>query len=134
MLNSVVFSIILPIAMLDHMTVLSEDIESTGNVHNSSVADNSNNNEKEPLTAAKTHLIGSLNISNWIAFLSVLSMILVYIWYANGNYLRMQYTNFHDIAYYTVIMDQIKSIDGYDDELPVIVLGHDIITIEDCRY
>ncbi len=108
MLNSVIFSIILPITMLDHITVLY--------------------GSKEEITISETkmYLPGSLNLSNWITFLSVFAIIMVYIWYANGNYMRMQYTNFHDIAYYTVLMDQIKSIEGYEDELPVIVLGHTI--------
>lgn len=52
--------------------------------------------------------------------------VLVYIWFANGNYQALQYTNYHDLAYYTVIMTQVKSLEGYRDELPMAVVGETI--------
>nr|MCR4923465.1 glucosyltransferase domain-containing protein [Lachnospiraceae bacterium] len=95
MLNSVVFAFILPIAMVE-----------------------------------ETELKGSFldrewirDLSGWITTACGGLIILVYIWYANGNYQVLQYTNYHDIAYYTSMMTQIKSLDGYDDEMPVIILG-----------
>lgn len=49
--------------------------------------------------------------------------ILSFIWFANGNYLAMQYTNQHDNAYYQTLMTQMKSIDGYEPDMPIAMIG-----------
>lgn len=49
--------------------------------------------------------------------------ILTYIWFANGNYLALEYTNQHDNAYYQTLMTQIKSIDGYGEDMPITMIG-----------
>lgn len=70
------------------------------------------------------------NILTWVITISCSVSILVYIWFANGNYQALQYTNYHDIAYYTVMMTQIKSTEGYDPETPVIFIG-DVTKLND---
>lgn len=49
--------------------------------------------------------------------------ILTYIWFANGNYLALEYSNNHDNAYYQTLMTQIKSVDGYSTNMPVALIG-----------
>ena len=46
-----------------------------------------------------------------------------YIWFANGNYLAIDYTNERDFTYYTVLIAQIKSIEGYKDDMPIATIG-----------
>lgn len=65
-------------------------------------------------------------VVSWGGTLSATVVVLVYIWFANGNYQALQYTNYHDLAYYTVMMAQVKSLEGYRDELPVAVIGETI--------
>ncbi len=98
MLNAVIFAFIMPICMWEHF-------DDKGFVLGS-------------------ELIGV--ISGWIAVISGVILILVYIWWANGNYQVLQYVNYHDIAYYETMMTQIKSVEGYDESLPVIILGNEI--------
>lgn len=62
-------------------------------------------------------------IINAIFAVALTATVVTYIWFANGNYLAMEYTNNHDVAYYTVLMTQIKSVDGYNDEMPVALIG-----------
>lgn len=66
------------------------------------------------------------NIMTWGVSIAGALITVVFIWYANGNYQALQYTNYHDIVYYSVMVGQIKSIDGYNDKLPVIFLGGSI--------
>ena len=65
-------------------------------------------------------------VFSWGGALASTVAVLVYIWFANGNYQALQYTNYHDLAYYTVIMTQVKSLDGYRDDLPVAIVGEGI--------
>ena len=65
-------------------------------------------------------------VFSWGGTLAGAVAVLVYIWFANGNYQALQYTNYHDLAYYTVIMTQVKSLDGYRDDLPVAIVGEEI--------
>ncbi|MCR5107826.1 MAG: glucosyltransferase domain-containing protein [Lachnospiraceae bacterium] len=98
MLNSTVFAFVLPLCILEQY------------------------DNKSDFFSKKTINI----IAGWTAAISGTMIIFVYIWYANGNYQSLQYTNYHDIAYYQTIMTQIKSVEGYSDELPVIILGSKI--------
>ena len=94
MLNSTVFSIIMPVAVIDRLPL-----------------------HFRPDTSFIS------NICQWFAFLGTSAVILVYIWYANGNYMALQYADYHDLAYYTVMLSQIKDVEGFTDDTPVIVLG-----------
>lgn len=62
-------------------------------------------------------------IASWLTIGGVLVCILVYIWFDNGNYQALQYTMYHDLAYGSTIMTQIKSLDGYQEEMPVAIVG-----------
>ncbi len=95
MLNSAVFALILPIALADHFKP--------------------SDKEREALT----------NLSHWLVLTGGCAVILVYIWYANGNYMALQYADYHDLAYYTVMLSQIKDVEGFTDDTPVIILGQD---------
>ena len=104
MLNSAVFSVIMPVAVIDCFLPAVSDPDQT-------VAKGTGGSQ------------ALSNLSGWITLGSVLSIILVYIWYANGNYMALQYADYHDLAYYEVMLSQIKSTKGYTDDTPVIILG-----------
>ena len=58
-----------------------------------------------------------------VIYLALSAAVITYIWFANGNYLAMEYTNNHDNAYFTVLMTQIKSVEGYREDMPVALIG-----------
>ena len=58
-----------------------------------------------------------------VTSLALAATVIIYIWFANGNYLAMEYTNIHDNAYFTVLMAQIRSVEGYRDDMPVALIG-----------
>lgn len=62
----------------------------------------------------------------WAAALAAVVMLVVYVWYGNGCYLSLEYTKYHDMAYYETMVTQIKSADGYTDDLPVALIGDTI--------
>lgn len=64
--------------------------------------------------------------TQWIAALVSVVMILVYIWYGNGCYMSLEYTKYHDMSYFQTMVTQIKSLDGYHDELPLALVGNEI--------
>ncbi|MDD6305796.1 MAG: glucosyltransferase domain-containing protein [Clostridiales bacterium] len=64
--------------------------------------------------------------TQWIAALTSLVMILVYIWYGNGCYMSLEYTKYHDMSYFQTMVTQIKSLEGYNDELPLALVGNEI--------
>ena len=76
----------------------------------------------ENLRTAKNLFIGM----NWVAALTMAALIISYIWYANGNYMALEYTKYHDMAYCQTLITQIKSVDGYSDDMPVIVVGSQV--------
>lgn len=55
--------------------------------------------------------------------ISLFCNVLVYIWFANGNYQALQYTTYHDLAYFETLATQIKSLDGYTPDLKVALVG-----------
>lgn len=59
----------------------------------------------------------------WVIFLASAVIIAIYIWYANACYMSQEYTKYHDLAYYETIVTQIKSLDGYTDEMHVALIG-----------
>ena len=60
---------------------------------------------------------------NILTALCLICTVVSYIWFANGNYLAMDYTNERDFTYYTVLMAQVKSVDGYKDDMAVATVG-----------
>ena len=55
--------------------------------------------------------------------LALFCNILIYIWFANGNYQALQYTTYHDLAYFETLATQVKSLDGYTPDLKVALVG-----------
>ena len=66
---------------------------------------------------------GLMKAADIVTSLALVATVITYIWFANGNYLAMEYTNIHDNAYFTVLMMQIKSVPGYRDDMPVALIG-----------
>lgn len=62
-------------------------------------------------------------VLNCCISVALFASVMTYIWFANGNYLAVKYTNDHDNAYYQVLMTQIKSVDGYKDTMPIAMVG-----------
>lgn len=60
----------------------------------------------------------------WVIFFASAAIIAIYIWYANASYMSQEYTKYHDLAYYETIVTQIKSLDGYTDEMHVALIGN----------
>lgn len=58
-----------------------------------------------------------------VVSLALAATVITYIWFANGNYLAMEYTNNHDNAYFATLMTQIKSVEGYREDMPVALIG-----------
>lgn len=64
---------------------------------------------------------------NWLkktAVFVLCMMILYYVWLDNMAYAKANYQQEAAIAYYTVMLSEIKGTEGYSDELPVIFLGN----------
>lgn len=59
----------------------------------------------------------------WVLLASVFMCSISYFWYDNANYQGLQYTHYHDLAYYETLMTQVKSLDGYSDDMSVAILG-----------
>ncbi|MDO4188914.1 MAG: glucosyltransferase domain-containing protein [Lachnospiraceae bacterium] len=71
----------------------------------------------------KRHVLDSKDIIGRVLCVSVFVNILIYIWFANGNYQALQYTMYHDMAYFETLTTQVKSLDGYTPELKVALVG-----------
>ena len=66
-------------------------------------------------------------VNNYVIAITLAGTVLSYIWFANGNYLAMEYTNQHDNAYYQTLMTQIKSVDGYHADMPITMIGKPVV-------
>lgn len=64
---------------------------------------------------------------NSVTAVMLVITVITYIWFANGNYLAMEYTNQHDNAYYQTLMTQIKSVDGYHADIPITMIGKPVV-------
>ena len=64
---------------------------------------------------------------NYVTAVMLVITVITYIWFANGNYLAMEYTNQHDNAYYQTLMTQIKSVDGYHADMPITMIGKPVV-------
>ena len=62
----------------------------------------------------------------WVAEIICVVMLATYIWYGNGCYMSLEYTKSHDMAYFQTMITQIKSVEGYEDNLPVAFVGDNI--------
>lgn len=77
----------------------------------------------------KVHCKGELRVGfTWVAEMICFVMLATYIWYGNGCYMSLEYTKNHDMAYFQTMITQIKSVEGYEDNLSVAFVGD---TIED---
>ena len=63
---------------------------------------------------------------SWAAGLIAVAMVLMYVWFGNGCYMALEYTKYHDLAYFETMVTQIKSLEGYTDETPVAFVGSEI--------
>lgn len=64
--------------------------------------------------------------TDWIGrilSISLTCIIMIYIWFANGNYQALQYTTYHDLAYFETLATQVKSLDGYSPDMKVAFVG-----------
>lgn len=62
----------------------------------------------------------------WVSAILSVVLVLLYVWYGNGCYMALEYTKYHDMAYYETMVTQIKSLDGYTDDMPVALIGNEI--------
>ncbi len=67
------------------------------------------------------------SLMEWAATAVSVVLLFFYVWYGNGNYMSMDYTKMRDFAYLETMVTQIKSLDGYSDELPLAFIGNDIV-------
>ena len=75
----------------------------------------------------KVHCKGELRVGfTWVAEMICFVMLATYIWYGNGCYMSLEYTKNHDMAYFQTMVTQIKSLEGYNDELSLALVGNEI--------
>ena len=106
MVYEIVFVFIISIACLEAIRTCNSDITAISN--------------KMVIDKAGTLL-------NYVTAVMLVITVITYIWFANGNYLAMEYTNQHDNAYYQTLMTQIKSVDGYHADMPITMIGKPVV-------
>ena len=106
MVYEIVFVFIISIACLEAIRTCNSDITAIPN--------------KMVIDKARTLL-------NYVTAVMLVITVITYIWFANGNYLAMEYTNQHDNAYYQTLMTQIKSVDGYHADMPITMIGKPVV-------
>lgn len=107
-----VFMLIIPISMLDTISI--------------APATDKISDEK-----MRNYIIGIDLTMNGVLVITLILTVWSYIWFANGNYLAIKYTNEHDNAYYQTLMTQIKSVEGYNADMPVATIG---VPVADSTY
>lgn len=65
-------------------------------------------------------------LMQWVSELLAVVMLVCYIWYGNGCYMSLEYTKMHDMSYFQTMVTQIKSVEGYSDEMKVVFIGNKI--------
>ena len=110
MLFELVYMFVIPIACLEALRSMEH-----------------NKGEECNITVEK-HGIGNLIRSvaaplNIVYAIAIAATVVTYIWFANGNYLEIEYTNNYDNAFYQTLMTQIKSVEGYNEEMSVATIG-----------
>ena len=66
------------------------------------------------------------SITNWVSALLTAALVIVFVWYANGNYMALEYTKYHDFSYVQTLITKIRSVEDYSQDKPVIVVGTQI--------
>lgn len=66
------------------------------------------------------------SITNWVSALLTAALVIVFVWYANGNYMALEYTKYHDFSYVQTLVTKIRSVEDYSQDKPVIVVGTQI--------
>lgn len=66
------------------------------------------------------------SITNWVSALLTTALVIVFVWYANGNYMALEYTKYHDFSYVQTLVTKIRSVEDYSQDKPVIVVGTQI--------
>ena len=107
-----VFMLIIPISMIDTISSVPVIDEGISEIN-------------------KKHINRTDLFMNGILLITLVLTVWTYIWFANGNYLAVKYTNEHDNAYYQTLMTQIKSVEGYNADMPVATIG---IPVADSTY
>ncbi len=64
--------------------------------------------------------------TQWGALFCSVLLLFIYIWYGNGSYMALEYTKYHDFSYFQTLVTQIKSLEGYDDEMRVVFVGGEV--------
>ena len=66
------------------------------------------------------------SITNWVSALLTAALVIVFVWYANGNNMALEYTKYHDFSYVQTLVTKIRSVEDYSQDKPVIVVGTQI--------
>ena len=66
------------------------------------------------------------SITNWVSALLTAALVIVFVWYANGNYMALEYTKYHDFSYVQTLITKIRSVEDYSQDKAVIVVGTQI--------
>lgn len=66
------------------------------------------------------------SITNWVSALLTAALVIVFVWYANGNYMALEYTKYHDFSYVQTLITKIRSVEDYSQDKSVIVVGTQI--------
>ena len=66
------------------------------------------------------------SITNWVSALLTAALVIVFVWYANGNYMALEYTKYHDFSYVQTLVTKIRSVEDYSQDKPVIMVGTQI--------
>ena len=48
------------------------------------------------------------SITNWVSALLTAALVIVFVWYANGNYMALEYTKYHDFSYVQTLVTKIR--------------------------
>lgn len=62
----------------------------------------------------------------WLTSVILAMFCILYIGYGNGCYMALEYTKMHDMLYFQTMVTQIKSVEGYTDNMPLAVIGNNI--------
>lgn len=74
----------------------------------------------------------AIRIGKYILTMVLSVLMMIYVYYDNAAYLKMNFVQEQAIVYFTTLFTQIKSVDGYKDEYPVVLLGNG--EIEDMSF
>lgn len=69
---------------------------------------------------------GIKSVVAWVSAVLTAALVIVFVWYANGNYMALEYTKYHDFSYVQTLITQIRSVEDYSEDKTVIVVGTQI--------